>query len=157
MQFPSEYDNFKKISLLDFILSFSYRYYCNVMLRKVKNIRDDIGVSFSFQELCRVNLILIGRTILFVGNCYHDHAARACLTSDIQTLLPLSTATSSASIQDVSSSCSTHHHPVASSRCGDDRRQHQWSTITRRCSVSCNMLRRTVVALSDLGLRKLFP
>lgn len=104
-----------------------------------------------------MNFILIGRTILFVGNCYLDHAAKSCLTSDIQTLLPLSTATqqSSASIQGKSSSCS--NDPVVSSRCGDDKKQHQWSTITRRCSVSCNMLRRTVVALSDLGLRKLFP
>lgn len=93
--------------------------------------------------------MLIGRTILFVGNCYLDNAAKSCLTSDIPTLLPLSTTTSSALLHEESSSCNTNHS-VASSRYGDNRRQNRWSSITRRCSVSCNMLKRTVIALSDL-------
>ncbi|KAH0949764.1 hypothetical protein HN011_005011 [Eciton burchellii] len=95
-----------------------------------------------------MNFLLIARTILFVD--YVDRSAGSCLTSNIHTLL----SSSDRSIHDVSPSCNSDNM-AASSRCGNDRRQQQ-AAVIRHCPVKCNVLKRTVVALSDLGLRKLF-
>lgn len=89
---------------------------------------------------------------MFVGDCYFDDVAKSFLASGKETHLPLSRATSSDSIHEPPFDVD----PVTSSRCSNDRK-HQWFTITRRCFVSCNIFRRTIVALSDFGLKKLFP
>jgi len=119
-----------------------------VELEALKKCLPLYPIDFSFQEPCRMNFLLIARTILFVD--YVDRSADSCLTSDIHTLL----SSSDRSIHDVSPLCNSDNI-AASSRCSNDRRQQQ-SAIIRRCSVKCNMLKRSVVALSDLGLRKLF-
>lgn len=97
-----------------------------------------------------MNFLLVAQTILFVD--FVDHSFDSCLTSDMHALL----SSSDRPIHRVSSSCNPDN-TAASSRNDGRNRQEEQPDVIRRCPVKCNMLKRTVVALSDLGLGKFFP
>ncbi|KAG7197202.1 hypothetical protein KM043_007278 [Ampulex compressa] len=91
----------------------------------------DLPSPSGFQELCRANFILMGRTILFVGNRCLDGPP-----SDFYALLP--------------STFNDLPHNVYPQLCRAGRH-------SARRSSRYGTLRRTFVALTDFGLRKFFP
>ena len=136
------------------------------ILYKLIDIRHSFILKNCFppQDLCRVNeaFTLIGRTILFVGDCYLDRAAPLsnCFVAAAASATTTHQQDTTPSIQRPRRPASAdsrrhhHHHHHNHHRAANTKR----SLSSQRCaSDRQGTLRRTFYALPDLGgIRRLF-
>ena len=96
-----------------------------------------------------MNFILIGRTILFVGDCYLDHSVSH----------PLSEMSRLSTSPNKLSGTIKYENKIASDHTSTSKykeRNADSSVNGQQCSDRKGTLRRTLYALSDIGIRKLF-